>query len=156
MKILLFYCVVRSVFLNNVVRSALDNTCCRNEGEFCLLLKFRYCECSAVAHCGLNLSKRNSNIVFKASCVRNIGIDAFLEGELLVAAEVISLPVSGTIGAFAPIFLIIGAASQSRVTVTVLTCYPSPSLTVLLFEQPASPTQIIDNVRINASSFFVF
>ena len=91
------------------MRAALDDAGRGNERELCLLLEFRDRQCAAVAHGGLDLRKRQRYVVAKTARVRDVGIDALLERQLLVAAEVVPLPVARTRGALAPVFLVISA-----------------------------------------------
>ena len=57
---------------------------------------------AAVAHGGLDLVQGCLHIVVQRTGVGDIGIDTFLEAELAGAAQVVALPVTGTVGAFAP------------------------------------------------------
>ena len=66
-----------------------------------LLLQLRNAQGTAVAHGGANLAQGNANIILQAAGIRHIGVNAFLEGQLLGAAQVVTLPVAGTIGALA-------------------------------------------------------
>ena len=52
---------------------------------------------------------------FKLPGIGHIGIHAFFEGELFVAAHVVALPVAGTVGAFAPVLLHIIAVDDDLV-----------------------------------------
>ena len=51
----------------------------------------------------------------KRTCVRNVGVNAFLELHARVAAQVIALPVSGTVGAFTPVLFNIAAVDVQLV-----------------------------------------
>ena len=72
------------------------------ESKFCLLLELLNVKSTAVAHGGTNLCQSDGNIVLQRACIRNIRIYTFLEGKLLSTAQIITLPVAGTVGAFTP------------------------------------------------------
>ena len=93
--------------------AALDDGCRRNYNEACLLLELFDGGRSAGAHCCLDLRKGSVNAVFEVTCVRNVRVNAFLEGHLAaLAAVVVTLPVARAVGAFTPIFLNVRAAYQ--------------------------------------------
>ncbi len=89
--------------------AAFDDADRGDEGEFRFLLQFFDAQRAAVAHGGANLRQGDAHVVVQRAGVRNVGIDAFLEGELAVAAEVVALPVARAVRAFAPILLVEGA-----------------------------------------------
>ena len=91
---------------NNVVGAAFNNTYRGYKRELRFILQFLDVERAAVAHCGAYLAEGNSDVVMQRACIRYVGIDTFLEGELGSSAKVITLPVAGTVGAFTPVFLI--------------------------------------------------
>ena len=89
--------------------TAFHDTGCRYQRKFCLIAEFRQGQRTAVAHGAANLGQRRADIVLQGAGIRNIGVNAFFEGEFLGAAQIIALPVAGTVGTFAPVFLVIGA-----------------------------------------------
>ena len=66
-----------------------------------------------IAHGGLDLVQRSLHIVVQGACVGDVGIDTFLERKLCRAAQVVTLPVTGTVGAFAPVLLHVSAVDQN-------------------------------------------
>ena len=76
--------------------AALDDRGCGYQRDLCLLLELRNGQRAAVAHGGTYLAQGQAEVVLQRACVRNVGVNAFLEGQLLVAAHVVALPVAGT------------------------------------------------------------
>ena len=76
-----------------------------NDRQLCLLLQLRDGERTAVAHGALDLVQRGLDAIGQGACIRDIAVHAFLKAQLGGAAEVIALPVAGTVGAFAPVLL---------------------------------------------------
>jgi len=106
--VLVYFVLPRREFVaqDDVVGAALNDADRGDEGELGPFLQLFDAERAAVAHGGAHLRQRDANVVVQRAGVRNVGIDAFLEGELTVAAEVVALPVAGAVRAFAPIFLV--------------------------------------------------
>ena len=92
--------------------AALDDAGRGDEGELGLVLEFGDAERTAVAHGGLDLEDGLGDVFFQGTRVGDIGVDTLFEGELLVAAQVIALPVAGAVGALAPVLLDVGAADE--------------------------------------------
>lgn len=86
--------------------AAFDDADRGDKGKLGPLLQLFDAERAAVAHGGAHLRQRDAHVVVQRAGIRNVGIDAFLEGELTVAAEVVALPVAGAVRAFAPVFLV--------------------------------------------------
>ena len=72
-------------------------------------MEIGYVHNTAVTHGGTHLCKSLGEVVFKASCVRNICINTLFKGQAFFAAHIVTLPVAGTVGTLAPIFLIVTA-----------------------------------------------
>ena len=70
---------------------------------------------AAVAHGGLDLVEAAFHIVVEAAGVGHVGVHALLKAQLGGAAQVVALPVPGTVGAFAPVFLHVGAVDHHLV-----------------------------------------
>ena len=85
----------------------------RDESQLRLFLKLRDGDSAAVAHGGFDLSAGLFDVFFQRTGIWDIGVYAFFESELLGTIEVITAPVSGTVGTFAPVFLDDGAADRS-------------------------------------------
>ncbi len=82
----------------------------RHHGELRLLLQLGNGQRAAVAHGGLHLRQREVHVVLERAGVGHVRVHALLERHaLLVAAQVVALPVAGTRGAFAPVLLHVGA-----------------------------------------------
>ena len=92
--------------------AALDDAGRGDEGELGLLLEFGDAERTAVAHGGLDLEDGLGDVFFQGTRVGDVGVDTLFEGELLVAAQVIALPVAGAVGTLAPVLLDVGAADE--------------------------------------------
>ena len=88
----------------DVVGAAFDDGGGGDEGQTRVVLQLFDGEHATVAHGGANLAQRKLDVVFQRAGVWHVGIDAFFEGELAVAAHVITLPVAGAGRAFAPVF----------------------------------------------------
>ena len=84
--------------------AAFHQGCCGNYSDLRFFLQFGDGQYTTVAHCGFHFFQGQTNIVAQAACVRNIGVNAFFEGQFGVAAHVVSLPVSCSGRAFAPVF----------------------------------------------------
>ena len=91
------------------MRAALNNARCGDKGQLRFLLQLGDCERAAVAHGGLYLAQRERDIVLEAAGIGDIGVNALLERQLLVAAEVIALPVPCAVGALAPVLFVVSA-----------------------------------------------
>ena len=89
--------------------AALNDTGRGYQSQAGLLLQLRNAQGTAVAHGRTDLAQGNAHIVLQAAGIRHVGVNALLEGQLLGTAQVITLPVAGTIGALAPILLVVGA-----------------------------------------------
>ena len=98
----------QTILQNNVVRTTLNNTGCGYARQFCRIAELRQRQRTAVAHRAANLSQRRLNIILERTGVRHIGVNAFLKGELAGTAQIIPLPVAGTVGTFTPIPFIVG------------------------------------------------
>ena len=93
--------LVASVFEDYVVRTALYDGNGRYQSDLCFFLQFWNGQRTTVTHGGTNLAQREVYVIFERTCVWNVGVNAFLEGQFLVTAEVVSLPVSCTSRTFA-------------------------------------------------------
>ena len=105
---------------DDIMRAALDDAGRGNERKFRLLAELRETECATVAHGRANLGERRFDIFLQGACVRNIGVNALLEGELFAAAKVITLPVARTIRALAPILLVVCAVHHDAIRRTLV------------------------------------
>ena len=56
-----------------------------------------------------NLAQGHAYVVVEATCIRHVGVYSFLKGHGLCSAQVIALPVAGTVRAFSPVFLYIAS-----------------------------------------------
>ena len=97
------------------MRAAFDDRSRRYQRKMSRSSGTRNGQHAAVAHRRTNLCKRTLNVVLQRTCIRNVRVNAFLKRQLLVAAEVITLPVAGTVAAFAPVFLHIVAVDDDLV-----------------------------------------
>ena len=88
------------------MRAAFDDRSRRYQRNLRVLLEFGNGQHAAVAHRRTNLCKRTLNVVLQRTSIRTVRVNAFLKRQLLVAAEVITLPVAGTVAAFAPVSFI--------------------------------------------------
>ena len=84
----------------------------RYDGQSGLLLQLFNGEAAAVAHGGFDLVQSTLHAVGQGSRVRNVAVYTFLKAEFCRAAQVISLPVAGTVGTFTPVLLYIVAVDQ--------------------------------------------
>ena len=89
------------------MRAALDDTRRGNQRDLGLLAQLRQRQRTAVAHRRTDLGERRMHVVLERASIRHIGINAFLEGELARATEIIALPVTGTVGSLSPILLVV-------------------------------------------------
>ena len=103
------------VLEDDIVRAALDNARGRDERDLRLLAQLRQRQRAAVAHRRADLGQRDVDVVLERAGVRDIGVNAFLEGELARAAEVVALPVAGAVRAFAPVLLVVRAVDLDLV-----------------------------------------
>ena len=71
------------------MRAALDNARGRDERDLRLLAQLRQRQRAAVAHRRADLGQRDVDIVLERAGVRDVGVNAFLEGKLARAAEVV-------------------------------------------------------------------
>ena len=76
-----------------------------NHSQLGLLLQLGDGECAAVAHGALDLVQGGLDTIGQRTCVRDIAVHAFLKAQLGGTAQVITLPVAGTVGALAPVLL---------------------------------------------------
>ena len=95
--------------------AAFNQAGCGNQSQLSLLLQLADVQSTAVAHGGTNLCQSQVYVVLQAACIRNVGVNAFFEGQLSCAAHIIALPVAGTAGAFTPVFLHVGAVDVNLV-----------------------------------------
>ena len=86
---------------------------CGNQCKFRFFLQLLDGKRTTVAHRRFDLAQRKVYIVMQGTGIRHIGIYAFLELHARVAAQVVALPVAGTVGAFAPVFLHVVAVDRS-------------------------------------------
>ena len=93
--------------------AAFYNRGCGNKGEYSLFLQFRNSECATVAHSSLNLCTGLSYVYLQRTSVWNVGINAFFKCQFLGAIQVVTAPVSCTVGTFAPVFLNYAAVDSS-------------------------------------------
>ena len=87
----------------------------RNDRQAGFLLQFRDGQRTTVAHGGTHLVQRGLHAIGQRAGIRNVRINALLKAQLLGTAKVIALPVAGTVGTFAPVFLHIVAANAQLV-----------------------------------------
>ena len=86
--------------------TTLYDGCGRYYYESCLLLELLDGGRAAGTHCCLYLSKRCLEVALKLTGIRNIGINALFESHLAaLSAVVVSLPVTCSVGTFAPVLL---------------------------------------------------
>ena len=74
-------------------RQALDDGGGADDGELGLVLELGDGKRTAVAHGGLDLQQRDRDVVLKRAGVRHVGVDALLERQALLAAQVVTTPV---------------------------------------------------------------
>ena len=74
--------------------AALDYADGRHQSELCIALEVCKIGHTAVAHGGLYLVNALFEVVVQRACIGDVGVNAFLEAELALAAEVIALPVA--------------------------------------------------------------
>ena len=86
-----------------------------NQSDFGLPLKIGERDDADVAHGGLDLVKRGLNIVVEGTGVGDIGINALFKAQLAGTAQIVALPIAGTVGALAPVFLHVGTIDQNLV-----------------------------------------
>ena len=113
-----FYGCVRevpAVLLEHVVGAALHHGGGGDQGEASLFPKFGDSGGAAVAHGGPDLVEGGLHVVVEGTGVGNVGVHALLEGQLLVAAVVVPLPVPGPGAALAPVFLHVAAVDEHLV-----------------------------------------
>ena len=77
----------------------------RNNGQLGLLLQLGDGQSAAVAHGALHLVQGGLHAVCQRTGVRHIAVHALLKAQFGGAAQIIALPVAGTVGAFAPVLL---------------------------------------------------
>ena len=94
-----------SVLQHNVMAAALDDGGGGHDGQLGLLLQLGDGERAAVAHGALDLVQSGLDAVRQRAGIRDVAVHALLEAQLGGAAEVVALPVAGTVGAFAPVLL---------------------------------------------------
>ena len=85
--------------------AALDDGNGGDQGQFCFFLQLWNGQRAAVAHGGADFAQRQTHVILERACVWNIGVNALFEGQFLVTAQVVSLPVSCAGRTFAPVFL---------------------------------------------------
>ena len=73
----------------------------RNDRQAGFLLQFRDGQRTTVAHGGTHLVQRGLHAIGQRAGIRNVGDNAFLEAQLLGAAQVLALPVAGAVGTLA-------------------------------------------------------
>ena len=95
------------------MRAALDNGRGADQRELRLVLELGDGERTAVAHGALQLQQRDGHVVLKAARIGNVGVHAFLEGQRLLAAQVVTAPVARTRAALAPILLHVRAVDHN-------------------------------------------
>ena len=99
--------------LDDIVCATLDDGCGGYDNESCLLLELLDGGRTAGAHRSFYFREGSLDAVLEGTCVRYIGVDAFLESHLTaLAAVIVTLPVPCTVGTFAPVLLDVCAAYQ--------------------------------------------
>ena len=63
------------------MRTALNDTCGRNESNTRVLLEVGNVDNTAVAHSGLDLVEALRYVIVERTCVNDVGVNAFLEAE---------------------------------------------------------------------------
>ena len=92
--------------------AALDDGGGRHQRQLGIPLQVGDGDHAAVAHGGLDLVQGGLHIVMQGAGVGDIGVHALLIALLGGAAQIVALPVAGTVGAFAPVLLHVGAIHQ--------------------------------------------
>ena len=89
---------------------AFDDAGRGHEGNFGILFQVRKVEGPAAAHGRNDFPNGDVQIVFQFTRVRNITVDPFFKFEAFIATHVVTLPVAGPVGTFAPVFFHIAVA----------------------------------------------
>ena len=77
--------------------AALDDADRGHQRELCVTLQVGKICNATVAHCGFYLVNTLFEVIVQRTCIGDIGVHALLKAELGLAAEVVSLPVAGTV-----------------------------------------------------------
>ena len=92
--------------------ASFDNRNRGHQRQFGFVPQLRNCQRTAVAHRRTYLGERGCHTVRQCTGIGDIGINAFFKAQFCCAAEIISLPVTRTGAALAPVFLHIAAADE--------------------------------------------
>ena len=104
-----------SILEHDIVAAALHNGGGRNNRQLGLLLQLGNGQCTAVAHGALDLVQSGLHAISQRAGIGHVAVHAFLKAQLCGAAQIVALPVAGTVGTFAPVLLHILAIDANLV-----------------------------------------
>ena len=93
---------IAGIAQGDIMVAALHDTGCGNHRQLGLFLQGRNGNHAAVAHGRFHLVQALLHVLMQAAGVGDIGVHAFLELQAGLAAHIVTLPVPGAVGAFAP------------------------------------------------------